>query len=296
MNARILSFWLLLSLTLSGLSACRETLVGVPDIDFPPRLVVGCFIDPSYDTLTASLSLSMPLYEAGNEDDFRGISDGLIVLEGAGQVDTFLYDALRRHYRLPATAVPILPDSTYSLKIYRSRSGSQLLAQARCTVPPLRNPQLQLTAERDSSAPTPFYREFVNLDVRWPAQFSTERYFRMLYGLKHQSAADSAISWINDAPGKPQVFTGTDAANGWIRVSDRFVYWGWGSPGNGTSRAIVCLQETDVHSFRYLNALNAQINQPPGPFQEGVLLYSNIEGGLGCFGASNTYYTESPNL
>ncbi|MBM3918801.1 MAG: DUF4249 domain-containing protein [Sphingomonadales bacterium] len=294
MKARFLSLFLIIGAT--GLSGCRETLIGVPDINFPPRIVVGCFIDPSYDTLTATLSLSMPLYEAGDEENFRGITDGIILLEGAGVTDTFRYDHVRRHYRLPATAVPILPDSSYTLKVYRGSSDTLLLAQARCTIPPVRDPQVELTAERDSSAPTPFYREFLNLDVRWPAQAAPERYFRMLYGLKHRSPTDSAISWINDAPGKPQVFTGTDATDGWIRVSDRFVFWGWGSPTGGITRAIVCVQETDVHSFRYLNALNAQINQPPGPFKEGVLLYSNIEGGLGCFGASNTYFVESPDL
>lgn len=294
MKQRIIILWF--ALVAGGLSGCRETLIGIPDIDFPPRIVVGCFIDPSYDTLTATLSLSMPLYEAGNEEDFRGINDGIIVLEGAGQVDTFRFDPQRRQYRLPSAAVPILPDSSYTIKVYRLRSDTLLLAQARCTVPPLRTPLLELTAERDSSAPTPFYKEFVNLLVRWPAQASPERYFRMLYGLKQRSATDSAISWINDAPGKPQVFTGTDATDGWIRVSDRFVFWAWGSPNSGSSRAIACLQETDVHAFRYLNALNAQINQPPGPFQEGVLMYSNIEGGLGCFGASNTYFFESQDL
>lgn len=294
MNLRVAYLWLLMSAF--ALSSCRETLIGVPDIDFPPRIVVGCFIDPSYDTLTATLSLSMPLYQEGNEEDFRGITDGIIVLEGAGMVDTFRYDPVRRHYRLPSSAVPILPDSSYTLRVYRLRSDTVLLGSARCTVPPRRSPNVEVTAERDSSAPTPFYREFVNLIVRWPAQASPERYYRMLYGLKQRSATDSAISWINDAPGKPQVFTGTDATDGFIRVSDRFVFWGWGSPTVGRTTAIVCLQETDVHAFRYLNALNAQINQPPGPFQEGVLLYSNIEGGLGCFGASNTYFIESQDL
>jgi len=278
------------------LYGCRETLIGVPDLEFPPKIVVGCFIDPGQDTLTATLSLSMPLYEAGNEGDFRGITDGILVLEGAGASDTFQYDPIRRHYRLPATAVPIRPDSAYVLRVYRAGSDTLLLASARCVVPPYRIPGIELSAQRDSSAPTPFYREFVNLDVRWPAPAAPERYYRMLYGLKQRNATDSAISWVNDAPGEPQVFTGTDATEGYIRVSDRFVFWGWGTPTAGTTRAIVCVQETDVHSFRYLNALNAQVNQPPGPFQEGVLLYSNIEGGLGCFGASNSYYSESQDL
>lgn len=294
MNPRNVYLWLLVAAV--GFGGCRETLIGVPDIDFPPRIVVGCFIDPSYDTLTATLSLSMPLYQAGNEEDFRGISDGIIVLEGAGKQDTFRFDPVRRHYRLPSTAVPILPDSTYTLKVYRTSSDTLLLAQARCTVPPQRTPQIEISAERDSTNPTPFYREFVNLVVEWPVQATPERYFRMLYGLKQRSSTDSAISWINDAPGKPQVFTGTDATDGWIRVSDRFVFWGWGSATGGRTSAIVCLQETDIHAFRYLNALNAQINQPPGPFQEGVLLYTNIEGGLGCFGASMTYFIESQDL
>jgi hypothetical protein len=135
------------------------------------------------------------------------------------------------------------------------------------------------------------------LEARWQGVAGPDRFYRFNYGVKTSSELFFDEYWPNSGEWNgAQFYSDAQQENRLFRFREN-IYLGWvGEPGNETTTSLTgLLQELDVHSFRYFSSLAAQLNTSGG-FSEPVVVYSNVEGGLGCFGSSFEYEIQRDSL
>lgn len=282
-----------LLLLLLATTACRETVISTADINIPVKLVVGCFINPQDDTLYATITLSKPLYKPNNSQfDFDIVNNATVQISDGTNTANFVFNSDLLKYQLPASAINILPGGSYTLTV-STPDGKRVTASTVVPTPQNFNFSLAVTPE----APLNEFDRRALLDARWQGVPGPDRYYRFIYGIKTSSEFFVDEYWPNsDSWNGTQFYSDAQQANRLYRFRET-IYLGWtGDPGNETTTSVTgLLQELDVHSFRYFSSLAAQLTTGGG-FSEPVVVYSNVEGGLGCFGSHYQYKIQRDSL
>jgi hypothetical protein len=272
-------------------TACRETVISTADINIPEKLVVGCFINPQDDTLYATVTLSKPLYKRNsNQYDFETVTNASVQISDGSTSATFTYNSDLGRYLLPRVSFNIQAGRSYQLEV-STPDGKRVKAST--TVPELQNFNftLQLTNATTNAEESQYL-----MDARWQGVPGPERHYRFIYGIRTISNWDDYEYWPNADEWNPsQYFSDLTQENRNYRFRET-VYGGWRSPFDSTQISLTAvLQELDVHSYRYFTSLAAQLNTTGG-FSEPVVVYSNIENGLGCFGSHFQYKIQRDSL
>jgi len=282
----------LLCLLLAG-SACRETLVSTADLNIPVKLVVGCFINPQDDTLYATVTLSKPLYKRNNNpNEFESVTNATVQISNGSNTANFTFNNNLQQYILPTADFSIAAGSTYNLTV-STPDGKRVTSST--TVPASQN--FNHTVTITPIVPVDENGRRALLDARWQGVPGPDRYYRFIYGIRTHGGFFENEYWPNsDAWNTAQFFSDAQQENRLFRFREN-IYLGWaGEPGNETTTAVTALlQELDVHSYRYFTSVAAQLNTIGG-FSEPVVIYSNIEAGLGCFGSNFQYKNERDSL
>jgi hypothetical protein len=257
------------------------------------KLVVGCFINPHDDTLYATVTLSKPLYKPrNNEFEFDIVNNATVQISNGTNTANFVFNSDLQKYQLAASAINIAPGGNYTLTV-STPDGKRVTAST--LVPAAQNFNFSLAITPETSADE-FDRRAL-LDARWQGVSGPERYYRFIYGVKISSEFFVDEFWPNsDTWNGAQYYSDAIQANRQYRFRES-IYLGFGGdPGNETTTSVTgMLQELDIHSYRYFTSLAAQINTGGG-FSEPVVVYSNVEGGLGCFGSNYQYKIQRDSL
>lgn len=285
--------YLLLSLLV--FTGCREKLIDTTDLNIPERLVVGCFISPQDDTLYATVTLSRALYGQSIFDEWQHpkVNNATVTIRSGGNSAVFSYNTDLQRYILPATAMPIVAGQTYTLEV-TTPDGKRVDAQ--CTVPSATN--LQFEAFGNIVAPQPggdTWGRSINVDFRWQGQPDKNRFYRLNYAQILEEGAFRGEYWQNAYLGATQFYADTERENKRFRVFERvgLVFVG----GDGYRLRIKgVLQELDENSYRYFTSVSKQLQVGADGFSEPVVIFTNINNGLGCFGASYQYTVLSDTL
>jgi hypothetical protein len=279
-----------------------------------PKLVVGCFISPQDTVLAASVTRSAPVLSAVATTGLTSpvtnatvtLSDGTtslplrytVVYAGTGG-----YFSNIAYYRGNPKQFPIVAGRTYTLTV-ATPDGSRV--SATCTVPlPIPIESIVLDSGRTGSfdANSDYLEYYARL--RWRDPAGQTNYYR----------ADGDSDFFNPGtisqPGKPTRDTlyrnnglwrhdggyapvQTDASrDGEVLQSARATLAGYYQGNNGRvfrqpPRPVTgYLLHTDVNYYRYHEAFLRQYNNEDNPFAEPAPIPTNIDGGLGCFGAYN---------
>lgn len=278
-------------LLLLASTACRETVISTADINIPEKLVVGCFISPQDDTLYATVTLSKPLYKRNrNQYEFETVTNATVQISDGSSNATFTYNSDLDRFVLPAASFAIQPGTTYQLEV-STPDGKR--TKASTTVPVAQD--FNFTLQLNSTATNPEESSYM-MDARWQGVPGPERFYRFIYGIKTTYDFGDFEEWPNsDEWNQMQFFSDAEQENRQFRFRE-IVYLGWRRPGTTSqSRVTGLLQELDVHSYRYFTSLAAQITTGGG-FSEPVVVYSNIEDGLGCFGSHYQYKIQRDSL
>jgi hypothetical protein len=282
-----------LLLLLVVITACRETVISTAKINIPEKLVVGCFINPQDDTLYATVTLSKPLYKRNNNPfDFDIINNATVQISDGNNSTNFTFNSDLERYILPAASFNIVAGSTYTLTV-STPDGKRVIAST--TVPTVQNFNYSFTVTPQE--PLNEFEKRALLEARWQGVAGPDRFYRFNYGVKTSSELFVDEYWPNsDEWNGAQFYSDAQQENRLFRFREN-IYLGWvGEPGNETTTSLTgLLQELDVHSFRYFRSLAAQLNTSGG-FSEPVVVYSNVEGGLGCFGSSFEYEIQRDSL
>lgn len=286
----------LLTLGLLAFTSCRETVISTADIKIPERLVLGCFISPQDDTINASLSLSRPLYgrRVDNWDwQFEMVTNATLRLSDGSNTVTLSYNAANEVYQIPTSSLPIVGGKTYTLTA-ETPDGKRI--KASCTVPSAQNFNARIQATSTNNSSNWDWR--IRYTASWDRLPGPQRFFRLNPGYNYSNSSFNN-EWFSYSTAEnlfePQFYSDNDLVNGQFLVRQE-LFPGWGGPGTTRYALNGMLQELDEHSFRYLSSLRAQYLSGTGGFSEPVVVYSNVENGIGCFGASYKYQITGDTL
>ncbi|MFD1144888.1 DUF4249 domain-containing protein [Larkinella insperata] len=263
--------------------------------DEPVKLIVACFISPQDTVLAAKISRSRPILD---DDPVSGlnITSATVTLQTGSRSIVLKFHSGLQYYRADPEVFPIRAGETYQLKI-KTRDGQ--LLQAQTTVPDAAKLQ---RAKLDSE------RVVENNEVK--KRFFTRYYWTDLPNQSNYYQTDGVITYpcltctpIETIRQPVQFMTGegtqalyTDEDNPNEPMTSDKGYMGASIPSNKHffpvffSRPFVLtasLLHVNDDYFRYHQALAQQLEIESNPFAEPVPIPSNIQGGLGCFGAYN---------
>lgn len=263
----------LVSLCLMICASCEKVVTDVDIPDTPSKLVVFAFISPEDTLISIKVGQSAPVY--GERITTRDISNATVVMSSGGTSVTAIQNMGFNGYTIPASALPIVAGGTYKLDV-STPDGRRVTAT--CTVPTapvvidaaeyLKRPSPDNPGSNEYRllckwADQPGVKNYYRLDVNMVGAFVSDndtifRYSEMQKGVTDDAGADGQqqsllfdqVDFYDNSDNYALEYT--------LLVTDKGYY--------------------DYHEsrFRYTG---------DDPFSEPVIVKSNIEGGLGCFGA-----------
>ncbi|WP_342088786.1 DUF4249 domain-containing protein [Dyadobacter sp. OTU695] len=294
------------------LAACESLVTDVDKGDLPQvesKLVVQCFISPQAARINVVVTESIPLFA---EPDLKGgvIPNAIVKLSDGSREIVIPFDTTNQLYSADKAALNILPGKTYFLSI---TSGVRSV-HATCTVPAIaiipKTYEIDTSYSGSSSArdtsltvkftwgdlpgQTNYYRVRASLDLEYsvPEELSAGQFKEKRVRNRYNFNWDDAIG-RNDFRNDVNL-DGADFNSpiGRVNLPDPLSY----SSGDGKvytsypkSKIISVTMEvynTDEHYFKYHRSVQTR-GDSDNPFVEPSLIYTNIEGGLGCFASYN---------
>ncbi|MGG7662885.1 DUF4249 domain-containing protein [Dyadobacter sp. BHUBP1] len=295
------------------LTACESLVTEVDKGNLPQvasKLVVQCFISPQAARINVVVTESVPLFA---EPDLKGgvIPNAVVKLSNGTQEAVIPFDTANQLYSVDKSALAILPGKTYFLSVVNGIRS----VKATCTVPAtavvpatykidtsysgsLSARDTSLTVKynwNDIAGQTNYYRVHASLDLEYsiPEELSGNGQFK-----EKRIRNRFNFNW-DDTIGRNDFrsdvnLDGTEFSSpiGRVNLPDPLSY-----SSNDTvyisypkSKIISITMEvynTDEHYFKYHRSVQTR-GDSDNPFVEPSLIYTNIEGGLGCFGAYNS--------
>ncbi|GAB3950165.1 hypothetical protein GCM10028805_27630 [Spirosoma harenae] len=267
------------------------------------KLVVSCFISPQDTVLAARISWSQPLFGADTllktdvADATVMLSDGSRSVQLSGRHNRGLDGIDYTLYSVQAIAFPIAAGTTYTLRVSVPDGRSVV---STCTVPnavPITEVRIDSLAYQEGAGN---YLDYY-ARLHWRDPVGQLNYYRIAgtneyHFQKSLSMADPGLfrdgrgNWLfqssalvtdvgND--GNEMIFTGGQLFTPSIWLNDQ------AQLSRPTGPINAYLLNTDEAYYRYHEAIDRQVQSANNPFAEPVLLPTNIQGGLGCFGAYN---------
>ncbi|TAF35467.1 MAG: DUF4249 domain-containing protein [Cytophagales bacterium] len=270
-------FVVVFSLLLS-LLGCESTVTNVEIPEVESKLVITSFISPEEDSITAELYESRPIFDPNSTANERQpISNATVTLSNGIESVNLVYDRTLERYQISAAEFKIEGGRTYSITA-STPDGRKV--KATCSVPSglVAVPSLKMDSSFNSRDQFMRYRlKFSWLDL--PEKGNLYRVAAARYGLDEDSGGlIRYVQSIAIEDGLPYLDDETNNGNPFSRivVEDR-------TRGERPVTIEFLILHTDSHYYRYHFGL---FNYTSGnPFAEPTLVYTNVENGLGCFGA-----------
>lgn len=256
----------LLSLIL--LTSCEKV---VTDVEIPKaekKVAVFCVISPLDSFIEADITYSAPVFESGTVST---ITDATVTIKGNGTSALLTYSPERATYKLSTTLFSVKEGEVYELEVKTPRGE---MVTATCKVPLNNTPIISVEpSRRKVDIETYTYK----LTVKWQDDPSVVNYYRIY--AEQQSFFMGTEGFIDDKGST--MFTDENSNGNLLNVAHRYDYDA--SNGAGSTKYNVYLLNTDEHYYKYHEGRLRY--EGDNPFVEPNIIYSNIKGGLGCFGA-----------
>jgi Domain of unknown function (DUF4249) len=291
---RFLLWSISLFLSSALLTSCQSTREEVEPIELTAqsgRLVVDCFISPQDTMLTAKVTRSRPVLDNNPLKNVE-IQDALVRLSNGDKTATLVYDSKLHYYRINAAKLPIREGTTCTLTV-QTPDGAHVIAVS--TIPrtvPIKAVRMDssMTQKEDATA-----RKHFSVVCTWQNSTPATDFYQLrgsIQGIPYESPKTATLADLSAV-----AFKMADNSSGLIsnKTSDNLLSasaYVWDEAGLATiskrcrSVAVnVTLLHIDEAYYRYHEALDRQLRASTNPFAEPVLIPSNIQGGLGCFGS-----------
>ncbi|MFD1144886.1 DUF4249 domain-containing protein [Larkinella insperata] len=313
------SLWVLFAGLLGLMTACDSLINDVDPNRLPKvdgKIVVQCYLSPQDTLLLATVGRSRTVLGASPTNPVVIGNVKVILSEGSRSIE-LRFDQKMLAYTAPARAFPIEAGKTYQLRV---ELGNESVS-ASCTVPepvPVSSVHLDSTQERSWSGgplrwvytsrmswPDPanqanYYRvagevssmQWITLPLYRPGQTTSDT-IRRYVPMQSVVYFDNRTQYVSDLNQEGQSITspkGTipDYLNYSYLDSVTKANYGGNAPISQRPVTInLMLLHVDKNYYDYHRTLQQQGDVDENPFAEPVLISTNIQGGLGCFGAYN---------
>jgi len=280
-----LSFIIILSIILYS---CEKT---VDNVDVPqqePKLVVHCYISPEDSIINAYVYLSVPIFSYYDLDNYTPVTNAIVKISDFSNEAQLLYNGFDR-YTISANSFPILPGNNYRLSVsapgYTSVEGF-------CKVPLYMNQTLQLLSVDSVKI------DDYNYEYKYKTQFIDNNgegdFYRIAGNMVIVYTYDSmyADTFSNILyPKYGQEYFSDKTKDGEKILSELNYYKYYYEDKINSEEEIISLcfilLTTDEHYYKFHKSLSNYTGDDP--FSEPTIVYSNIENGLGVFGAYRKY-------
>jgi len=266
------------------MTGCKKEVTGVKLPQVNPELVVGCFFSPQDTILVLTLSRSNPVF--GTDHNLLTlvnslvIPDASVILSDGTNSATLTYNFSHYQYELKASLFPIMSGKTYYLNVSTPKGEN---VSASCTVP-LSN----LSSFTVDFVDTASERKVIN--VKWNDIPSQTNYYRVFGQLVVQDGEEKDTSYNN----MRSSVTNDAGRDGQEMSLEMQVRYDMTQTDNGVKYTDVLigydvyLLNIDAEYYNYQYSLDHYSGDDP--FAEPSPLYTNINGGLGVFGAYQKLY------
>lgn len=285
-----------------------ESLIKEIDPSFLPetdsKLVVACFISPQDTVLAAKVTETKLLI--GTTGDIRDdITNASVSLSDGSKNVRLIYNPKLGYYRALPSELPILVGKTYTITV-NTPDGRQVNAST--TVPnntAIKEVKIDSTAVNDFQQGNRVTNIEYDVKVIWQDKADETNFYRavsefiILYKFpdprNNKDTIDAPVSTIVDL----RTIDDKNTDGQLLSLDRTYLPTNIGANIQGQqidlskrlNKIKVGLFQTDIHYYSYHTSLRRQ-RENNNPFAEPVLLYTNINGGFGCFGAYNATWQE----
>lgn len=288
---------LVLVLASISFTACERDANNVEIPTIEPKLVVQCFISPQKPVIKAYVSLSSPIFGVYRNTDW--INDANVEISNGSITKKMVLNntsTIEPYYEIDSNDFKIEAGKTYMLMV-STPDGKTINAE--CTVPyPVDG--TTITYNWDSISNVDINGGVKELKFRMNMQWRDVEqglnYYRaganvLLHPIDDSTRISSGRmynDYFTDLQTDEGKDFGTFSRNGMEHTIMEYI---GGSTGSFSFRAIgfdIYVLNCDENYYKYHKSAEGN-NGGDDPFSEPTLVYSNIIGGLGCFGASNDF-------
>lgn len=299
----------ILVLVVAGLASCETLVNDIPASRLPKtasKLVVHSFISPQDPVINVVVSESVPVF-SGSDAKQGVIKDALVKISDGTNEVVLPFDAANELYRIGQSQFKILASKKYTLSV--SYAGRQVAAH--CTVPD-QTPAIK-SYELDTlvTSNPAFGRDTaLTLKMHWQDIKADTNYYRVTaaaeieYSVPDPKGTNKRIrnqfNFLWDPTSGRSEWQSDRGLDGSLLSSPtgRALMPGFNStkPNDGPTKPFyprsrlisitMLVYNADINYFKYHRSLQQRLDTE-NPLTEPSQIYSNIEGGLGCFGAYN---------
>jgi hypothetical protein len=282
-----------ISLIISSLTmwSCNSFVTEVDPSQLPStdsKLVLSCYISPQDTVIAAKVTETKTVISTGGTR--ADITNATVKISDGTKTVQLVYDNNLLYYRVLPSQMPIVVGKTYTMTVSTPDGRS---ISAKSTVPsPISIKEIKVDSgtsvtirKLNAQEVKEYYFKLIWQDVAGSADYY--RGFGFVQGI-FKDRNNSSAQRTDGVD-----FTSTDDKNSDGQLLALSVTY---QPARNATQATiqkltVGLFHSDIHYFNYHESLRKQRGNS-NPFAEPVLLYTNVEGGFGCFGAYNATWKE----
>ncbi|MGB3947671.1 MAG: DUF4249 domain-containing protein [Bacteroidia bacterium] len=258
-----------------GLTACeKDADVKLPAVE--SKLVVSSFISPTDTLIKVSVTLSQPLYNNSNSNDYSAISNATVQINDGINFQTLAYNDTGNYYFVSTTLFPLSVGATYYLTV-TTPDGKNVNAS---TSIPNSNQTLTYSAEPivDPDNPNRYF-----FTTEWNDPSGSENYYRIVYYDKYYYDGSIDTSYYSMYSNNI-----SDKDKDGSTITETFeIYASSSNTGNNANGELQLIHASKEY-YLYHSKLS-DVVYSNGPFSEPIQMYSNINGGYGVFAGYNPY-------
>ncbi len=261
---------LLITYLIIWLISCRkEAKVKLPQSRSVP--VVYCFISPNDTILRARVYQSMPLYKTGNQKALEPVQDATVTLSDFSSTLSFTFNTNNLYYEKSNISLPIQQGKSYKIQVIL-KDGTSLYAET--TVPTTQVMIQEIISETINEQ----YGSSKLFRIKFNDEPGKKNYYRLCISAVAKFFYQSDTSFFD--VGVNEFASDNNNDGTLLSINARF-YPPFEEDSVAYYRTYLLNCSSDYYHFHYsLKNYNGT-----DPFSEPSLIYTNVKGGLGCFGA-----------
>ena len=282
-NERIFKLFFIPVITLLLYSCEKDANVKLPDIK--SQLVVTSFISPTDTLITVNVSETRPLYTPSNNSNNGTINNALVYISNGINSVVMTYDNFRASYSINSSVFPILAGHTYFLSV---ATPDGRMVNAETTVP---SGPVPVTAtsyyevinhgNENGALPGQIYI-ILQLNLNDPS--GIKNYYRTdIRGFEINP--DTVLAHANMYGFMKEHLETDEGQDGKIIAIEKSIYNAFSTDSDLKFFEIKLLNCNYSYYAYNKSLLNTISSGGDNPFSEPTIMYSNINGGLGVFGA-----------
>ncbi len=271
---------------------CVEVVTDIEFPDVPSKVVVHAFISPSDTAVQVMLTWSNPIYGGISTDSIRYISDATVKISEIGKpMFPLSFHPKKRVYFISADAFPVEAGKQYALQV--DAPGMDPIT-ATCFVPQANTTLVLESIEREITDWSEIVRviySFTDIPGERENFYASSAYLDSQLIVIEEDTLKTPKQQFFTASGENYISNKGREGRKFLTRAEGYQYsmhWMGSDADDEVSKTVfLLLLTTDEHYYNYHKALENYF--PDNPFAEPILMYSNIEGGLGVFAGFSRY-------